>query len=611
MKKNRSSSASNSQRQVKPVSSVATTRKATTSAPSNSSSSEFDYTFTSKTKAKKSSKAFSSSKDKAPVSSADKGPTKKTIIAIVCSVLAVATIVVVMFFAGVFAPKIDVTMADGTVKTMKVEDVKTALASEVFFDGIVIDGIDVSGMTKAEALQAIANIEPEVPITVDISLALEDEEYPLDFTSLPLQSNKAELVDVAYAYGRPTSQNPSNEELINCFNAVQALNATPMEYHSAYTLSTDGVSSIIHEVLDPLNLAPSDASITGFDIETEQFVIEESKNGYVIDVESAIVDVKAMLDSAVYEGVIQVSAEITPPTVDTEFYTSNFGMISSSSSHTTANNNRNHNIRITCEKIDGLVLQPGESFSFNGFVGQRTAESGYELAGTIQGGTLEEAYGGGICQLSSMLYQSVVKANLQVDERHPHMWPSSYAPAGTDAAVDWGSEDFAFTNTSDYPIAIHATYNNDNLEVTVQIYGLQFENGEYIEFVAEVVSHTPAGETIYVAAPTLPVGQTNQLIPPHDGYSAQSYQVWYDAAGNEISRNEYAMSYYYTIREKIEVGTLNPDGTQAPFDPVTGIVTTPTPPPPPPTETPPTVPVTPPPSDPLVPTTNPGLTGTP
>ena len=148
MKKNRSSSASNSQRQVKPVSSVATTRKATTSAPSNSSSSEFDYTFTSKAKAKKSSKAFSSSKDKAPVSSADKGPTQKTIIAIVCSVLAVATIVVVMFFAGVFAPKIDVTMADGTVKTMKVEDVKTALASEVFFDGIVIDGIDVSGLCK-------------------------------------------------------------------------------------------------------------------------------------------------------------------------------------------------------------------------------------------------------------------------------------------------------------------------------------------------------------------------------------------------------------------------------------------------------------------------------
>ena len=71
------------------------------------------------------------------------------------------------------------------------------------------------------------------------------------------------------------------------------------------------------------------------------------------------------------------------------------------------------------------------------------------------------------------------------------------------------------------------------------------------------------------------------------------------------------MRYYYTIREKIEVGTLNPDGTQAPFDPVTGIVTTPTPPPPPPTETPPTVPVTPPPSDPLVPTTDPGLTGTP
>ena len=122
-----------------------------------------------------------------------------------------------------------------------------------------------------------------------------------------------------------------------------------------------------------------------------------------------------------------------------------FGRISSTSTQTSANSNRNHNIQITCERIDGLVLQPGEAFSFNGFIGQRTAASGYMTAGTIQDGQLRDDYGGGICQVTSMIFASVVKADLfdfdagfssETQERNEHMWPSSYADVGTDAAVD-------------------------------------------------------------------------------------------------------------------------------------------------------------------------------
>lgn len=555
----------------------------------------YSYSYSNSSKSKNTSTSKTAGAKKTPA----KKNTKKPLIIALCSVAAVAVVALVLLILGVFAPKIDVTMADGSVKTMKVADVKTALNSEVFFDGIIIDGVDVSGMTKAEATAAIAGIEPEEPIEFDIKLHLDGQTYNTDFSSLPLQSNKAEIVEIAYAYARPTSDEPTDEELIACYNSYQALKNTPMEFDSAYTLDTAGIGTIIHAVLDPLNSLPQDAMITGFDIETEEFIVQAEQNGYSIDIDQTIADVKAMLDSAVYAGTVDVNAQITAPTVTAADFAAEYGLVSESSSHTTANNSRNHNIRITCEKIDGLIVQPGESFSFNGFVGERTPEAGYELAGTIQNGTTEEAYGGGICQLSSMIYQSVVKANLQVDERHPHMWPSSYAAAGTDAAVDWGSEDFAFTNNSEYPIAIHATYDNDERVVMVQIYGHFLPDGQHIEFIGEVTSSTPSTEIVYVACPTLAVGETNQLVAPHDGIVAVSYQVWYDAAGNEISRNEFGTSYYYLIKEKIEVGILNPDGTLAEFDEETGIVVTPTPTPvpvetvpettPPPAETTPTV----------------------
>ena len=249
-----------------------------------------------------------------------------------------------------------------------------------------------------------------------------------------------------------------------------------------------------------------------------------------------------------------------------------FGLIASSTSQTTSNSNRNHNISITCEKINGLVLQPGEVFSFNEFVGPRNESTGYEVAGVIENGQSAQAYGGGICQVSSMIYQSVIKSDLEVIERHPHMWPSSYATVGTDAAVDWGNQDFSFRNSSEYPIALTAYWDPTTSKITVCIYGHQLPDGQYILFEGETVSTNPAGVQ-YIANGALPVGETNSIRPAHDGVTAASYQIWYDADGNEIRRVELPNSIYSTISAQIEVGTLNPDGSQATLDPATGALT--------------------------------------
>ncbi|MBO7453736.1 MAG: VanW family protein [Clostridiales bacterium] len=470
-----------------------------------------------------------------------------------------------------FVEKLNVVLADGTTTEMTAEEIKTELSGDVFFQGIKIDGIDVSGKTKEEAYSLISASLTSKPSEVDIKLNYDGQEFPLDLSSLALESNAQEIVNEAFSYGRPSTE-ATNEELVDCFNKYQNLKVTPKEYMTAYTVKTDGISEIVTGILEPFNKDVVEARVESFDKDSLVFLVSDSEDGRVVDIDKAIADVKALLDSRTYEGVVEVEFEILHPENSKEDLTTGMGLISSTTSNTTSDNSRNHNIRITCEKIDGLVLQPGESFSFNGYVGQRTEEAGYELAGVILNNKSEKDYGGGICQVSTMIYQSVSKADLQIDERHPHQWPSSYCDIGLDATVDWGSADFKFTNTSDYPIAIHAFFDNDAKQVTAQVYGHMFEDGSYIEL-SSSGSVESSASTTYQADPNLPVGSRNQVTGAHDGKSAISYKTWYDADGNEIKKERYLDSYYPRINAVISVGVRNPDGSLASVDPSTGEVT--------------------------------------
>lgn len=467
--------------------------------------------------------------------------------------------------------KYSVTLADGTIAELTATEMKNELMNANFYQNISVDGIDLSGKTKDEAVALVSSKVPSKPENVNITLNLDGNDYPLDLSTLSVESNYNDVINEAYAFSRP-AETASEAEIVNCYKAYQILKTTPKSYETSYTINTDGLDAAIHDVLDPLDTPLIEATITKFNVNTLQFEATESKDGYEINIDKAISDAKSLIESGKYEGTIAVEAEVTKPTLSYDDVLNGYGLVSESSSTTTSNNSRNHNIRITCEKIDGLLLMPGESFSFNDFVGQRTPEAGYELAGTIQDGKTELGYGGGICQLSTMIYQSVVKADLQVDERWPHQWPSSYAETGTDAAVDWGSQDFKFTNNSPYPIALHSTYDIDNRIVKVQLYSKIDTSGSYIVLVGEVLSRSSA-TTEYVANSSMATGTSERTRDAHDGISATSYKVYYDANGNEIKREQYKDSYYAKINARVEIGVLNADGSIATMDPSTGAIT--------------------------------------
>lgn len=513
-----------------------------------------------------------------------KSQTKKSplkgILIVVVALVALAAIGATTYFFATREPKYEVKMADGKVAKLTIEEMKKELDVTTFYPGIKINGQDVSGKTQAEVTAMFAS-DPKLDYReLSISLSVSGVNYPLDMSEVSLESNLPEVIQEAYNYGRTGTGTTEAQIIADRYQNVQLLKTTPKDFTTIFTVSTEKISDLVHAVLDPLNVPAADATISAFDVVNLTFVVTDAVTGVTVDAEGAVQAVKSALDNGEYVKTIVVDVTTTEPAIAKADLEANLVLVSTTTTSTKKDKNRNTNIRLVCETIDGLVLQPGEFFNYNDFVGKRTAEKGYKEAGGIYDGVLRDELGGGICQVSGTMFHSVMKADLQVDERHPHSWPSGYVDYGTDATVTWGGANFQFTNNTEYPVAIHAVYkdkdNGDGGWCTIEIYGRPIPDGMTIEFVGEVTSSTAPTTKEYVADPTHPVGFTDSVRDPHNQINTVAYQVFYKD-GVEVKRVKAFTSFYRMITEQILVGVLNPDGTLSTIDPLTGAVITPTP----------------------------------
>lgn len=214
--------------------------------------------------------------------------------------------------------------------------------------------------------------------------------------------------------------------------------------------------------------------------------------------------------------------------------------------------NRINNIKLAAASLNGVVLEPGEQFSYNDTLGERTSARGYKSAGAYSGGQVVQELGGGICQGSSTLYCSVLLANLKIVDRSCHYFGVGYLPVGLDATVSWGGPDFKFMNNRDYPIRIEASVDEDAKTLTISIIGTDVD-GSYVEM-------TYAQWLVY----------KNEEYPEiATGYKAATYRWVYDKDGNVISKELEAYSEYHYHEENIvypspSVSPSDPAGTDTP-----------------------------------------------
>jgi vancomycin resistance protein YoaR len=508
--------------------------------------------------------------------------------------------------------------------------VYTLLKYEKVYSGVTINGVDVGSLSKSELEQKLQTEFEDKVKDLNVVLKTDSKEINEGFEELGVSYDTAGAENEAFAVGRngnlferlyeifQTSQNGKaiNMKLTYNKESVQQLvdkfyNETFIEPKQADILIQDdkvtirsghhGESIDRDEVLQQLETALEEgrnvnlkAEITNYPVDkinaddlaaqinlepqSASFKVENGKTSVVPHVmgrkidKSALSDIVAELDKQENAektvGIEPIKPEITTEDAYSRLFKDTLATMRSHFSTGDQNDkNRAENMKIAVSKINGKILAPGDVFSFNGVVGPRTAEGGYQEAHTYVGGKVIDGIGGGICQISSTLYNAVLKSDMQVVERRNHMFTVGYVPKGQDATVSYGTTDFRFKNNTNWPIKVEAYITKDNY-VSFALKGTNDTPGKVVSINSQIIKTTPF-TTKYIDDPTLPEGKTKVKQTGKDGYVVDTFKT-IKQDGKVISQTKLHRSTYSPLVQEVLRGTKKvADTTQIPAASVT------------------------------------------
>lgn len=280
---------------------------------------------------------------------------------------------------------------------------------------------------------------------------------------------------------------------------------------------------------------------------------EVSVTEHVVGVEADKSQLAAILEKTNKGEIASMEiTEIMPEQTTEALQAALFGttLASFTSNYSSSSANRAYNVELAAQKINGIVLADGDEFSYNKAVGNANAANGFKMATVFSNGKVVEGIGGGVCQVSSTLYCSVLRSDLFVTERHNHSLPIGYVPGGQDATVSYGSLDFRFKNNTGTPIKIVAQCSNRN--VTISILG-NASAKKNVEVTSQKISSIEAPMT-KVNDPNLPSGTTKIIKKGSPGSVYITYKKVYDANGAVASEKQIKSTYKASAGE-IAVGT--------------------------------------------------------
>lgn len=416
-------------------------------------------------------------------------------------IIAIAGVVLIVFITGIslaLKGKGSNTDIAGTETVIESES-ETEMQKEV-----QVDGISITGMSKSEAKAAILK---EFPWSMTV-------EYDSDqYKVTDLMAEKVDaLLDEIYKDG-----------------------SDPQE---SYTLDTSGLDEKVKAEAAACGAKwdkkAKNGSIDKFDAASGKFVFAGEENGFAIDQDKLAADISQALKDKKFDAKITASGSDVAPEISAASAKEKYKTISSFTTNTTANQNRNTNVRLAAEAINGTVIKPGQEFSFNGTVGQRTEAKGYKGAAAYNNGEVVQEIGGGVCQVSTTLYNAVFKAGLKISSRRSHTFEPSYVTPGRDATVSWDQPDFKFINNSSTAIGLRASYADQ--KVTVSVYGIPIlEDGITWDLDSKKVEDLGTPNPTYEEDQTLQPGAEVIKSKGSAGSRWETYKIVYKN-GKEISR---------------------------------------------------------------------------
>lgn len=403
-------------------------------------------------------------------------------------------------------------------------------------DPVTVDGISLEGMSREEAKKTLME---KYPWNLQVAREGKDGKETLTIANM-VEPEIDKLLDEIF------TSKEGGDYILEINGEKEAIEAEAAAVARAW------------------DVKPQNTKLDHFDNHTGKFIFTEGKSGKIVDQEKLAAEIEAVIASGNYRQTIDASfLEIAPE--DSDKVKSQYQTLATFTTKTTSNAKRNTNVRLAAEALNGTIVQPGEEFSFNEVVGQRTEEKGYQAAAAYSSGEVVQEIGGGVCQISSTLYRVVFQSGMEITYRRSHTFEPNYVTPGQDAAISWEQPDFRFINRSEGPICIRASYSDQ--KATVSIYGIPvLEEGITWDLYSEKTGEVDPPEPTYIEDQTLDPGTEKIEKAGTNGTTWVTYKVVYKD-GKEIERvKDHEKTYKghaAVIRRNTSNKKLSPEETES------------------------------------------------
>lgn len=419
---------------------------------------------------------------------------------------------------------------------------------DTIYPGITIQGMDVGGLHLEEAEQKVEDYLEKLSEKT-VTLQVEGKEKTFSFRQMGLTCVNPDAAKEAEKFGR-------DGNLIERILEVQTIAVRGKNIPLQFSVDEEKAEKIVKKKGKSFQTEKKDAKLTRKD---GAFVIEKEVNGISIDFAANAEKLVQIIENEDWDQQdIQFSMEYkTDPakhtTKELEVVQDELGTFTTS--YAGSSEGRCINVENGAKLINGTLLYPGESMSVYDKVSPFTADNGYRLAGSYENGTTVQTYGGGICQVSTTLYNAVLRAELEITERQNHSMTVSYVDLSEDAAIAGTEKDLKFKNNLENPIYIEGSTSGNT--ITFTIYGKEYRDKDRsISFVSETTSTRPPSEK-KVKDSSLEEGKTEVESSGRTGYTAKLWKVIYQN-GKEQERVQVNSSSYMSVPKVVRVGTKKP-----------------------------------------------------
>ncbi|HOM01449.1 MAG TPA: VanW family protein [Acetivibrio sp.] len=427
--------------------------------------------------------------------------------------------------------------------------IMAVLNRKTFYDGVFVEGIDVSGLSIDEARERVKRKLDRIVYENSILLNYEDMTWKIGLSDISYGFLLDEAIESAYSIGRDGS-------VLKRLKTIRALKSNKRNVLSEVVFSKPRLEEYITSIKKQVDENAKNATVTyqngkiTFDKEIIGRFMDVDKNLSLLenkllrrDFSSFELEVLKVYPKIMYKDISHIEEVIS----------------SFSTAFNSSNVNRSHNIKLACERINNTVLLPGEIFSMDASLGTRTKENGYKDAPVIVKGRLIEGIGGGVCQVTTTLYVAVLKAKLEVVERVNHSMPLGYVEPGQDATISEGYIDFKFRNNSDRACLISATVVGN--KIFVKLLGAKSGSNRVVKLKSVVVERMSPPEDEIIVDKSLPKGAVEVEREPVQGLRVEVYRETYEN-NRLIEREKISEDIYRPVQGLKRVGPSDNSDTK-------------------------------------------------